>query len=201
MSLRILLISTSLMLAACSSPNPYTEQSLPLPPAPAGAAQTFDRSAYPAAPRDYARYHSWAWQAGQLPAGSGWADPAQMAEILASSLDQHGLRPAQNNVQADLLVSSQVRMERRQVQTYNDRGAYYGNGPYGDAYGVYGSVPLRRSYEEQYLIVQVRLVEAASGVEVWSGSAENRSSDDPAERRKVLRQTIQDALSNYPPAP
>ena len=64
-------------------------------------------------------------QAGQLPAGSGWADPAQMAEILASSLDQHGLRPAQNNVQADLLVSSQVRMERRQVQTYNDRGADY----------------------------------------------------------------------------
>ena len=38
MSLRILLIGTSLSLAACSSPNPYSPQSTPLPPAPAAAA-------------------------------------------------------------------------------------------------------------------------------------------------------------------
>ena len=202
MSLRILLISTSLMLAACSSSNPYSPQSTPLPPAPAAAAQTFDRSAYPAAPRDYGRYRSWAWQNGQLPAGAGWADPAQIAELLANSLDQHGLRPAQGGAKADLLVSSQVRTERRQVETYDDRGAYYGHSPYGNTYGVAGSVPLRRTYEEHYLIVQVRLIEAASGVEVWSNSAENRTTDDgQAARNKVLRQTIQDALSNYPPAP
>ena len=202
MSLRILLISTSLMLAACSSPNPYSPQSTPLPPAPAAAAQTFDRSAYPAAPRDYGRYRSWGWQNGQLPAGAGWADPAQIAELLANSLDQHGLRPAQGGAKADLLVSSQIRTERRQVETYDDRGAYYGHSPYGNTYGVAGSVPLRRTYEEHYLIVQVRLSEAASGVEVWSNSAENRSNDDDqAARNKVLRQTIQDALSNYPPAP
>lgn len=202
MSLRILLISTSLMLAACSSPNPYSPQSTPLPPAPAAAAQTFDRSAYPAEPRDYGRYRSWAWQNGQLPAGAGWADPAQIAELLANSLDQHGLRPAQGGAKADLLVSSQVRTERRQVETYDDRGAYYGHSPYGNTYGVAGSVPLRRTYEEHYLIVQVRLIEAASGVEAWSNSAENRTTDDgQAARNKVLRQTIQDALSNYPPAP
>lgn len=202
MSLRILLISTSLMLAACSSPNPYSPQSTPLPPAPAAAAQTFDRSAYPAAPRDYGRYRSWGWQNGQLPAGAGWADPAQIAELLANSLDQHGLRPAQGGAKADLLVSSQVRTERRQVETYDDRGAYYGHSPYGNTYGMAGSVPLRRTYEEHYLIVQVRLIEAASGVEVWSNSAENRTTDDgQAARNKVLRQTIQDALSNYPPAP
>ncbi len=202
MSLRILLISTSLMLAACSSPNPYSPQSTPLPPAPAAAAQTFDRSAYPAKPRDYGRYRSWAWQNGQLPAGAGWADPAQIAELLANSLDQHGLRPAQGGAKADLLVSSQVRTERRQVETYDDRGAYYGHSPYGNTYGVAGSVPLRRTYEEHYLIVQVRLIEAASGVEAWSNSAENRTTDDgQAARNKVLRQTIQDALSNYPPAP
>ena len=202
MSLRILLISTSLMLAACSSPNPYSPQSTPLPPAPAAAAQTFDRSAYPAAPRDYGRYRSWAWQNGQLPAGAGWADSAQIAELLANSLDQHGLRPAQGGAKADLLVSSQVRTERRQVETYDDRGAYYGHSPYGNTYGMAGSVPLRRTYEEHYLIVQVRLFEAASGVEVWSNSAENRTTDDgQAARNKVLRQTVQDALSNYPPAP
>ena len=202
MSLRILLISTSLTLTACSSPNPYSPQSTPLPPAPAAAAQTFDRSAYPAAPRDYGRYRSWAWQNGQLPAGAGWADPAQIAELLANSLDQHGLRPAQGGAKADLLVSSQIRTERRQVETYDDRGVYYGHSPYGNTYGVAGSVPLRRTYEEHYLIVQVRLTEAASGVEVWSNSAENRTTDDgQAARNKVLRQTIQDALSNYPPAP
>ena len=202
MSLRILLISTSLTLTACSSPNPYSPQSTPLPPAPAAAAQTFDRSAYPAAPRDYGRYRSWAWQNGQLPAGAGWADPAQIAELLANSLDQHGLRPAQGGAKADLLVSSQIRTERRQVETYDDRGAYYGHSPYGNTYGVAGSVPLRRTYEEHYLIVQVRLIEAASGVEVWSNSAENRSNDDDqAARNKVLRQTIEDTLSNYPPAP
>lgn len=202
MSLRILLIGTSLSLAACSSPNPYSPQSTPLPPAPAAAAQTFDHSAYPAAPRDYGRYRSWAWQNGQLPAGAGWADPAQIAELLANSLDQHGLRPAQGGARADLLVSSQIRTERRQVETYDDRGVYYGHSPYGNTYGVAGSVPLRRTYEEHYLIVQVRLTEAASGVEVWSNSAENRSNDDDqAARNKVLRQTIQDALSNYPPAP
>ena len=202
MSLRILLISTSLSLAACSSPHPYSPQSTPLPPAPAAAAQTFDHSAYPAAPRDYGRYRSWAWQDGQLPAGAGWTDPAQIAELLANSLDQHGLRPAQGGAKADLLVSSQIRTERRQVETYDDRGAYYGHSPYGNTYGVAGSVPLRRTYAEPYLIVQVRLIEAASGVEVWSNSAENRSNDDnQAARNKVLRQTIQDALSNYPPAP
>lgn len=202
MSLRILLIGTSLSLAACSSPNPYSPQSTPLPPAPAAAAQTFDHSAYPAAPRDYGRYRSWAWQNGQLPAGAGWADPAQIAELLANSLDQHGLRPAQGGARADLLVSSQIRTERRQVETYDDRGVYYGHSPYGNTYGVAGSVPLRRTYEEHYLIVQVRLTEAASGVEVWSNSAENRTSDDDqAARNKVLRQTIQDALSHYPPAP
>lgn len=202
MSLRILLISTSLTLTACSSPNPYSPQSTPLPPAPAAAAQTFDRSAYPAAPRDYGRYRSWGWQNGQLPAGAGWADPAQIAELLANSLDQHGLRPAQGGAKADLLVSSQIRTERRQVETYDDRGAYYGHSPYGNTYGMAGSVPLRRTYEEHYLIVQVRLIEAASGAEVWSNSAENRTTDDgQAARNKVLRQTIQDALNNYPPAP
>lgn len=204
MILRLTLLTVCVSLAACQgqSHNPYSPQSTPLPPAPATAAQTFDRSAYPAAPRDYGRYRSWAWQNGQLPTGAGWADPAQIAELLANSLDQHGLRPVQGGAKADLLVSSQVRMERRQVQTYDERGAYYGHSPYGNTYGVAGSVPLRRTYEEQYLIVQIRLSEAATGGEVWSNSAENLSSaDGQAERNKVLRQTIQDVLSDYPPAP
>jgi hypothetical protein len=201
----IALLLCSLTLAACQSPNPYTAQALPMPPAPASAAQTFDRSSYPAAVRDYGRYRSWAWQAGQLPSGAGWADSAQIAEMLVDSLDQQGLRPAQNGAKPDLLVSSSVRMERRQVETYDDRGGAAiinttgGNSPYGNSYGLGGSAPLRRSYTQNVLIVNVQLNEAASGQQIWHDSAENISSDDQAERSKILRKTIQQALSSYPP--
>ena len=44
------LLLMCLGLAACQSSNPYVAQSRPLPPAPAQAATTFDRSAYPAPP-------------------------------------------------------------------------------------------------------------------------------------------------------
>ncbi|MFZ3183358.1 MAG: DUF4136 domain-containing protein [Pseudomonas sp.] len=201
MNRSITLLLCSLMLVACQgqSHNPYSPQSNPLPAAPAAAAQTFDRSGYPASASDYGRYRSWAWQAGQLPSGAGWADSAQIAEMLTDSLDQQGLRPAQQGAKPDLLVSSQVRMERRQVQDYDRGGAFYGNSPYGNSYGVGGSLPLRRTYEQQVLIVDVQLSEAASGQAIWRDSAENLSSDDQAERSKLLRKTIQQALSSYPP--
>lgn len=199
MNRSIALLLCSLTLVACQSPNPYTAQALPMPAAPASAAQTFDRSSYPAAARDYALYRSWAWQNGQLPSGAGWADSAQIAEMLVDSLDQQGLRAAQNGAKPDLLVSSQVRMERRQVQDYDRGGAYYGNSPYGNTYGVGGSVPLRRSYTQNVLIVRVQFIDAASGQGIWSDRAENISSDDQAERSKILRNTIQQALHSYPP--
>lgn len=195
------LLLCSLGLAACQgqSQNPYGTQSLPMPPAPAAAAQTFDRSGYPAPTRDYGLYRSWAWQHGQLPTGAGWVDSAQIAAMLVDSLDQQGLRPAQQGAQPDLLVSGSVRMERRQVQDYDRGGAFYGNGPYGNTYGVGGSVPLRRTYEQQVLIVDVQFIEAASGQVIWSDSAENISVDEQAERNRLLRKTIQQVLSSYPP--
>lgn len=199
MNRSIALLLCSLTLVACQSPNPYTAQALPMPAAPASAAQTFDRSSYPAAARDYGLYRSWAWQNGQLPSGAGWADSAQIAEMLVDSLDQQGLRAAQNGSKPDLLVSSQVRMERRQVQDYDRGGAYYGNSPYGNTYGVGGSVPLRRSYTQNVLIVRVQFIDAASGQPIWSDSAENLSSDEQAERSKILRNTLQQALRSYPP--
>ena len=195
------LLLCSLGLAACQgqSQNPYSAQSLPIPPAPAAAAQTFDRSGYPMPARDYGRYRTWAWQHDQLPTGTGWADSEQIAEMLTDSLDQQGLRPAQQGAQPDLLVSGQVRMERRQVQDYDHGGAFYGNSPYGNTYGVGGSLPLRRTYEQKVLMVDVQLIEAASGQVIWSGSAENISVDEQAERNRLLRKTIQQALSSYPP--
>lgn len=208
----ILLLTASLsLLAACQgqSHNPYQAQSLPMPPAPASAAQTFDRSGYPAAARDYGRYRSWAWQNGQLPSGAGWADSAQIAEMLVDSLDQQGLRPAQNGAKADLLVSSQVRMEHRRFRHHSRSNATFvgawdgsrwdANRRHANTYGVGANVPLRRHDTQNVLIVEVQLTEAASGQIVWSDSAESLSADDPAERSKLLRQTIQHVLSSYPP--
>ena len=50
------LLPLLLLLAACQSDNPYQASSLPLPPAPAAAANSFDASFAPAA--DKARWHA-----------------------------------------------------------------------------------------------------------------------------------------------
>ena len=80
------LLVICLGLAACQGSNPYVASSNPLPPAPPQAANTFDRSAYPAPALDYGRYRSWAWLNGQLPPGTAWADSAQVAEAVSLSL-------------------------------------------------------------------------------------------------------------------
>jgi len=119
---RLALVVLSLGLGACQSPNPYTPSSMPMPPAPAQAANTLDLSAYPAPPRDYARYHSWAWLNGRLPAGTAWADSAQIADAVNNALDQRGLRPAQPNRAADLWVSADLHTEKRLRQVQDDYG-------------------------------------------------------------------------------
>lgn len=193
-----LLFSTFLLLVACQGSNPYVADSRPLPPAPLNAANHFDRSAYPAAPRDYGHYRNWSWRDGQLPAGSAWADSALLAEAVGNGLDQRGLRPAQTAA-ADLLVSADLRLERRQVQVRDDYGSYYGHGPYGDRYGLYGSVPLVRSYEVEVAVVQIDLFDGRSGQPVWSGSGEAQQAGRQSERADALRQAIADALGHYPP--
>ncbi|VXC50883.1 conserved exported hypothetical protein [Pseudomonas sp. 8AS] len=185
------------LLAACQGPNPYVAASRPLPPAPAAAATHFDRSAYPAAPRDFARYRSWSWRDGQLPAGSAWADGALIAEALGNGLDQRGLRPSEGA--ADLQASIAVSLERRQYQQYDDYGSYYGHGPYGDRYGLYGSAPLLRTYEVEVAVVRIDLFDGASGQPLWSGSAEASSGGSQAERTEALRRAVQQALADYPP--
>lgn len=201
--LRPLLLLTLLGLAACQSPNPYRAESRPLPPAPPGAAQTFDRSAYPAAPRDYSRYLSWQWQ--QPPAGSGALSGEQLAEVVAGALEQRGLRPAQQNQPADLRVHAALREERR-LRQYEEPsyGGYYGtgswgNGPWGDGYGGYGRMPVIRTREEVVSVAFIELFDGRSGERVWSGSAEALAGDDNRERLDALRSAVQQALNNYPP--
>ncbi len=207
MPYRIALALACLALAACQGSNPYVASSNPLPPAPAQAATTFDRSAYPAPPRDYGRYRSWSWRNGQLPAGSASADPAQLAEAVSNALDQRGLRPARE-ARSDLLVSADMRLERR-LRQYRDDDYYpyggyggmgYRHGYYGNSYGVYGSVPVVRTYQVEVLVVRVDLFDAGSGQPVWSASAETDSRGSLADRADALREAVDKAMSGYPPS-
>lgn len=213
MSYRLPLSLLCLVLAGCQSPNPYVASSRPLPPAPAQAANTFDASAYPAAPRDFGRYRSWAWHNDQLPAGSTLAEPAQLAEAVSNALDQRGLRPARNGQAGDLLVSANLRLERRLRQVRDDYypyggypyypygyGGYAGMGRYSNGYGAYASVPLVRTYEVEVMVVQVDLYDARDGQAVWSASAETDSQGSQGEREKALRESVKKALNGYPPS-
>jgi len=188
-------------LAACQSPNPYVASSNPLPPAPPQAAQTFDASAYPAAPRDYGRYRNWAWVNDQLPAGSNLADPAQIAEAVSNGLDQRGLRPARSGI-PDLRVAADLRIERRLQQVTDDYGPGYGpgygpRGPYG--YGPYGPPPVTRTYEVQVLVIRIQLYDGTSGQPLWSASAETGTQGSESQRADALRQAVEKALMAYPP--
>lgn len=195
----LLLLPAMVLLAACQSPNPYLANGKPLPPAPPQAANHFDSSAYPATPRDYGRYRDWRWFNGQLPAGSADVDSAELADIIRNGLEQRGLRPTQGNKAADLGVSAEVSLERRQYQVRDDYGSYYGHGPWGDHYGVYGSVPLTRTYEVEVAVVRIDLYDGASGEPVWSGSAEAQNDGNSRERAEALRRAVEDALGAYPP--
>ena len=186
-------------LAACQGSNPYVATSNPLPPAPPQAAKTFDRSAYPAAPRDYGRYRSWAWLDGHLPPGTAWADSAQIAEAVSNALDQRGLRPLHDNRPADLFVSADLRLETRLRQVQDDYGYYGGYGGYGPGYGMYGSVPILRTYQEQVVVVQVDMFDAATGQPVWSASAETSDKGSQSEQVDAIRKAVEKAMSAYPP--
>jgi len=202
------LLVICLGLAACQGSNPYVATSKPLPPAPPQAATTFDRSAYPAPPRDYGRYRSWAWLNGQLPPGTAWADSAQVAEAVSNALDQRGLRPLHENRPADLFVSADLRVETRLRQVRDDYygGGYYGGGYGGynhccnSGYGVYNSVPIVRTYQEQVVVVHVDMFDAQSGQPVWSASAETSDTGTQSARADAIREAVEKAMSAYPPS-
>jgi hypothetical protein len=212
MKRRFTLIALCLSVSACQTENPYTASSLPLPPAPPQAATTLDMSAYPAPPRDYARYRSWSWVNSQLPPGSAWADSAQIAEAVSNGLDQRGLRPARDPQAADLRVAADTRLETRLRQVRDDYyDPYYGGagmgygrygGPYhhGYGYGGYATVPVVRTYQEQVVVVRISLFDGRSGQPVWSAGAETSSGGSLSDRINALRTAVQKALTAYPPS-
>ncbi|WP_277372892.1 DUF4136 domain-containing protein [Pseudomonas sp. AA-38] len=186
------------LLAACQSPNPYQAESLPMPPAPPGAANTFDRSAYPAPPRDYGRYRTWSWDGSRPPSGAAWIGGEQLADSVSAGLDQFGLRPAQNG-QGDLLVSARLNQETRLRQYYDDSGTYYGGGPWGRQYGAWGSTPIVRTYEQKVAVVRLELIDPRDHQVVWSGSGEALAGKDQSDQAEAIRSAIRAALAGYPP--
>jgi hypothetical protein len=186
-----------LLLSACQqTPNPYTAESTPYPPAPAAAAGNFDGSNYPPAQRNFALYRSWAWRNDVLPAGSGWVSDQLFTDSISASLDQSGLRPVQGIAQADLLVSASVMTREVEIHQPPDVGGFYGRGPYGDGYGVGASGPVHST--QQVLRVQIDLYEASSGQRVWSGHSAEISGYGNADNAKTLREAVSQAMQSYP---
>lgn len=181
------------LLAACQSQNPYQAESLPMPPAPPEAATTFDRSAYPAAPRDYGRYRSWSWLDGRAPGGD------QLADSVSAGLDQYGLRPALDGP-GDVLVNARISQETRLRQYQDNVGGYYGTGSHWDRrYGAYGSGPIVRTYEQKVAVVRIELIDPRDRQVVWSGSGEAVAGKDQAAQADAMRAAIRSALDGYPP--
>ncbi|MNC13091.1 hypothetical protein D3C75_608230 [compost metagenome] len=86
----------------------------------------------------------------------------------------------------------------RQVQ--DDYGYYGGYGGYGPGYGMYGSVPIVRTYSEQVVVVQVDMFDAKSGQPIWSSSAETGNRGSESERADAIREAVEKAMSAYPPS-
>lgn len=195
--MRMVLLATSLVLTACQAPNPYQASSQPLPPAPAGAAQTFDRSAYPAEPIDFARFRSWRWST--VPAGTAGLSGAQVQEIVASALEQQGLRQAQPNAPADLLAQLNLAEETREQWREDRVGVGYANDPYwGNRYGTYGSMPIGHLERYQVLVLRLTLSDA-QGRPLWTAHNEARSAANSADLSEALREAARQLLAHYPP--
>jgi len=194
---RLTLCLLTLGLSACQHDNPYTRAAAPIPDAPPASVATPDRSAYPAAPVEFSSYRTWSWR--NPPAGTGSLTPEELQEIVASALDQRGLRPPAPGGAADLQITAHVRSEPRLRQVYDDYGSYYGRGRYGSDYGMRGHAPLVRTYEETVLVVHLELFDPRRAAVVWSNQAQARQGGDRSQLRDALRDAVDRALADYPP--
>ena len=126
-----------------------------------------------------------------------------MADAVSNALDQRGLRPLHDNRPADLFVTADLRLETRLRQERDDYGYYGGYGSYdryGRGYGMYNTVPIVRTYQEQVVVVQVDLFDAVTGQPVWSASAETANRGSQSDRTDAIREAVEKAMSAYPPS-
>ena len=85
-------------------------------------------------------------------------------------------------VEADLQVSTELRLEQRIRQVSEPYGSYYGHDRYGDRYGMWGSAPRVHSYREEVIVVRIDLFDGRDGQPVWSSSAETLAGGSQGER-------------------
>jgi hypothetical protein len=129
-----------------------------------------------------------------------------VAEAVSNALDQRGLRPLHDNRPADLFVTADLRLETRLRQERDDYGYYGGYGGYGShdrygrGYGMYNTVPIVRTYQEQVVVVRVDLFDAGTGQPVWSASAETANKGSQVDRTDAIREAVEKAMSAYPPS-
>jgi hypothetical protein len=190
------LMAFALLTACQQAANPYKEESIPYPPAPAAAADNFDRSNYPPAQRDFGLYHSWAWRNDVLPAGSGWVSSQLLVDSISASLDQSGLRPVQGKASPDLLVTANVLTRQIEINEPPRVGGFYGRGPWGDGYGV--GVGGGINSTQQVLHVQIDMYDAHSGQLVWSGNSAEISGYGNADQPENLREAVSKAMQSFP---
>ena len=128
--------------------------------------------------------------------------------MISGALDQRGLRPAPTGAKGDVQISASAQMETRVRQVYDDYGTrvgvgagrYGGYGPgFNTGYGIGGSTPVVRNYEEEVVTVRIEMIDSASGQTVWSNRAEARSGGNQAERKDAARDAVNRALADYPP--
>lgn len=196
------------LLLGCQSNNPYQAESVPLPPAPASAAEHFDASSYPVIlqPQDY---NYWCW-----PNLVRQSLPAEYTEgtaqqVLAEQLEQYGLRPAASAEQCQLQVQLTSQQRNQAVRYDYYPSAYYGYGygrgdPFYDRYDRYRhsglgiNIPITpRSYTEYYVQLQLSFIDAQTGQTVWRGHNTLSSDRYGATSEQALRQAINDMLNSY----
>ena len=199
----LLLSATALVLAGCQASNPYQGESIPLPPAPAAAAQHFDASAYPA-PAQLKNYNYWCWPNTAAP-NALLNDSAQ--RILAEQLEQYGLRAAQSAQQCELQVHLSSQHSERVRHDYDN----YPSLNYGVGYGHHRSLHNRHGYSGLGLNVPITprryieyrqqltlvLIEQQSQQPIWRTQSSVSSNQHGQASEEALRNAFRAMLESY----
>ena len=121
------------------------------------------------------------------------------------AFDHHHSETLRNvNKLPNHIIKAEAPSAARVVYDYYGGVGYYGGGGYnhccGSGYGMYNTVPIVRTDQEQVVVVRVDMFDAQSGQPVWSASAETGSQGSLSERGDALRQAVQKAMTAYPPS-
>ncbi|KAA8695425.1 putative Lipoprotein [Pseudomonas syringae pv. helianthi] len=184
---RIVLLSCSLLLAACQSNS---------------INRDFD------AQRDFGGYRNWSWkepavqyQPDNDPRLKSDLTEQRIRQSISEQLDQRGLRMAAAGARPDVKVQAWLIVENRQQTVSTNYGG--GWNPWG-GYG-YWNGPMStetRSVDYKVGTLQIDMFDGKDGKLVWRGSTErilNDNAGNPTEREQAIRTTVAKILEQYPP--